>query len=93
MTTAIDFKAALDDPAAHFAEPAAVMTAEGLDTEQKIAILRQWAYDQRLIAIALEEGMPGNGAPYLQRIKALLAELDPSGDRSEPFDHRATPTR
>ena len=93
MSGTIDFEAALDDPAAHFSDPEAVKVAAGLDTDQKVAILRQWAYDQRLIAIALEEGMPGDGTPYLQRIKAVLAELDPNGDRSEPFDHRATPTR
>ena len=84
MAAPIDYAKALDDPAAQFAEPADIVAAGGLTKEQKIALLRQWAYDEREIAVATEEGMPGNESPLLQRIVATLGELDPEGARAAP---------
>jgi hypothetical protein len=84
MTASIDYAKALDDPAAQFAEPADIVAADELSKEQKIALLRQWAYDEREIAVATEEGMPGNESPLLQRIVATLGELDPDGTTDAP---------
>ncbi len=93
MGATVDYEKALDDPAAHFSDPAAVRSAPGLTTEQKVAILRQWEYDQSELAVAQEEGMPGNGAPLLQRIAEILMELDPAGDdRPAPTKHRVPPS-
>ena len=92
MGTTIDYEKALNDPAAYFSDPAAVRSVAGLSTEQKIAILRQWEYDQSELAVAQEEGMPGNGAPLLQRIAEILMELDPAGDRPAPTKHRVPPS-
>lgn len=90
MTAPIDYAAALDDPAAQFAEPADIVAAEGLAEEQKIALLRRWQYDESEIAVATEEGMPGGESSLLQQISAALAELDPEG-ASAPGKQRVPP--
>ncbi len=92
MTKTIDFEAALRDPAAHFSDPESVTSAPGLDKEQKIAILRQWAYDENEIAVAQEEGMAGTGEPLLRRIAVVLAELDPTGESLGSTKHKVRPT-
>lgn len=91
MSKAIDFEAAIRDPAANFSDPEAVRTAD-LDNEQKIAILRQWAYDESEIAVAEEEGMPGKAEPLVRRIAVVLAELDPAGESLGSTKHKVRPT-
>lgn len=93
MAATIDYETALSDPAAYFGDPEAVRSAASLSTEQKVAILRQWEYDQSELAVAQEEGMPGNGGALLQRITEILMELDPAGeDRPAPTKHRVPPS-
>jgi len=93
MADKLDYAAVLRDPAAHFADPAAVVDAASLSTEQKVAVLRQWEYDESEIAVASEEGMPGPESELLQRIAAALAVLDPGGEATAPFKQRVPPTR
>jgi len=89
----LDYDAALRDPAAHFPDPAAVIDAAGLSEQQKVAVLRQWEYDESEIAVAAEEGMPGPDSELLQKIAAALAVLDPGGETTAPFKQRVPPTR
>ena len=93
MAKQLDYDAALLDPAAHFADPAAVVDAAQLTAEQKIALLRRWEYDESEIAVAAEEGMPGPESEFLQQIAAALAVLDPGGQSTAPSKHRVPPTR
>jgi len=92
MAEKLDYDAVLSDPAAHFAEPAAVLDAAELTTEQKIAVLRQWEYDENEIAVAAEEGMPGPESDLLQKIAAVLAELDPDAGPVAPNKQRVPPS-
>ena len=93
MAGTVDFEKALADPAAAFATPAAIVEAAALSKEQKVALLRQWEYDESQLAVATEEGMPGNGRSRLQEIAAALAALDPEGDdRAAPSKQRVPPS-
>lgn len=87
-----DYNEALRDPAAHFADPAALVDTADFTAEQKIALLRQWEYDESELAVATEEGMPGGENSVLQAIAAALAVLDPGGDSTAPSKHRVPPT-
>jgi hypothetical protein len=92
MAEKLDYQAALSDPASHFADPAAVLDAAGLTTEQKIAVLRQWEYDESEIAVAAEEGMPGPESELLQKIAAALVALDPDSGQPAPNKQRMPPS-
>jgi hypothetical protein len=92
MAEKMDYDAALGDPAAHFADPAAVLAAAGLTVEQKIALLRQWEYDESEISVATEEGMPGPGSALLQEIGRALAVLDPDGAGPAPSKQGVPPS-
>ncbi len=92
MAEKLDYDEALRDPAAHFPDPAAVVDAEDLTAEQKIALLRQWEYDESEMAVATEEGMPGGDNSVLQAITAALAVLDPDGRSTAPSKQRVPPT-
>ena len=92
MAEKLDYNEALRDPAAHFADPAALVDAQEFTAEQKIALLRQWEYDESEMAVATEEGMPGGENSVLQAITAALAVLDPGGDGTAPSKHRVPPT-
>lgn len=76
------------DVSKHFATPDAVLTAETLTREQKLAVLRQWEYDLQLLQVATEENMtgdspPGANAEIIRQVHAaaakLGADLDPDG--------------
>ncbi|MDH3624969.1 MAG: hypothetical protein OES69_02330 [Myxococcales bacterium] len=74
-----DMKKAMDNPAAVFAQPEDVVDAP-LTKEQKIAILKSWAYDARELEVAEEEGMVGTSQSKLHQIleslKSLVGEVD-----------------
>lgn len=55
----IDVEKAKLDPTSVFAHPRDVLADKSLTREQKIDILRRWAYDAREIEIADEENMGG----------------------------------
>jgi hypothetical protein len=93
MAGTVDYEKALKDPAAAFATPGAIVEAASLSKEQKVALLRQWEYDESELAVATEEGMPGNGSRLLQEIGRALAVLDPEGDdRPAPSKQRVPPS-
>jgi hypothetical protein len=75
MDRQIDYEQALSDPSTRFSQPEAVLKELGLTREQKIEILRRWAYDESEIAVAEEEGMKGGESSLLQPILIALEQL------------------
>ena len=80
------FEKLVVDVSTHFSTPEALLAAEDLTREQKLALLRQWEYDLHLMQVATEENMtgntpPGNNAERIRQVHAaaekLGAELDP----------------
>jgi hypothetical protein len=71
----IDIDKALLDPGSVFATPEALLLHDGLSDQQKIEILRRWAYDISEISVAVEEGMPDGDGDLLQRILLSLDQL------------------
>lgn len=62
-----------------FRRPAEIVEAEAIDRAEKIRLLRQWETDLRLLMVASEENMSGDGqgwvAERLQEVHAALDEL------------------
>ena len=71
----LDMAKARLDPGAVFASPETLRDHPGLDRDQKLELLRRWAYDARELSTAEEEGMGGGEGSLLDRIEAVLAEL------------------
>ena len=71
----VDMEEALLDPAAVFATPEEILDHAGLRPEQKVEILRRWAYDAAEVAVAVEEGMRGEDNGLLRRILLALEQL------------------
>ncbi len=71
----VDMDRALLDPGSVFATPEAVLAHAGLTQQQKIEILQRWEYDASDVAVAEEEGMPGDNGDVLRRILLALSEL------------------
>jgi hypothetical protein len=76
MTTAdrIDYDLAHSYPAKVFKRPADVLTAP-IGRAQKLAILRRWEMDARLLSVAADEGMTGGEGPRLNEVGKALVEL------------------
>jgi hypothetical protein len=72
---AVDMDQALLNPGSVFASPEALLAHGGLSQQQKIEILRRWAYDASEDAVALEEGMPDGDSDVLHRILLMLDGL------------------
>jgi hypothetical protein len=71
----VDMARARLDPGAVFASPETLRDHPGLDRDQKLELLRRWAYDARELSAAEAEGMSGGEASLLDRIETVLAEL------------------
>ena len=71
----IDLERALNDPAGLFESPDAVVTHPALTREQKIQILNNWKLDASRLDGYDGEGMMGEGAPMLHRVRIALASL------------------
>ena len=73
------FEAGMEVGGRVFATPWDVAKAEGLAFAQKVRLLQEWEYDQRLLMVASEENMPSpmtaRASEILQMIHAVLAEL------------------
>ncbi len=54
-----DIDKAMLDPTAVFRTPEEVLLREDMTRDQKIEILRRWAYDARNLEVAEEENMGG----------------------------------
>lgn len=71
----VDLEKAFLDPGSMFATPEQLHDYPGLTREQKIEILRRWAYDASELAVAEEEGMVGGEPSHLARIVSALHAL------------------
>ncbi len=71
----IDLEQALSDPAGLFENPDAVVHHPALSREQKIRILNNWQLDASRLEGSEGEGMMGEGAPMLHRVRVALAAL------------------
>jgi hypothetical protein len=71
----IDLERALNDPADLFETPDAVVHHPTLTREQKIQILNNWQLDASRLEGSEAEGMAGEGAPMLHRVRMALAAL------------------
>lgn len=72
----MDIKQALLRPEELFSTPKEVLNHPEFTKEQKIEILRSWAYEMNERAVAQEEGMVAGDEPiHLDAIHAALHEL------------------
>ena len=71
----IDLQQALNDPAHVFETPDAVVRHPGLAREQKVQILNNWQLDASRLEGSEGEGMRGEDAPMLRRVRLALAAL------------------
>jgi hypothetical protein len=71
----IDLERALNDPAGLFENPDAVVHHAALTREQKVQILNNWQLDASRLEGSEGEGMLGEGAPMLHRVRLALAAL------------------
>lgn len=67
------------------ATPEAILASTDLDREQKIARLRELAYDARELEVAKDEGMGGGEQLDLSRIVRALRQL---GVEDTDTDHK-----
>lgn len=61
----------LTDPSAAYQQPEAVLRDARLSREEKILVLKQWAFDAHEIEVAQEENMLGDASPLHQVLLAL----------------------
>ncbi len=71
-----DIEKAMLDPTAVFRTPEEVLLREDMTREQKIEVLRRWAYDARQLQVAEEENMGGQQPDFLDEILRALHALD-----------------
>jgi hypothetical protein len=71
----IDLERALNDPADLFESPDAVVRHPALTREQKVQILNNWQLDASRLEGSEGEGMKGEDAPMLHRVRIALATL------------------
>jgi hypothetical protein len=74
------FEKALPDVSKVFGQPEEILRATDLTEAQKIALLRQWDTDLRLLMVASEENMTGTAAPgrtaeLLQSVHKAMTRL------------------
>jgi hypothetical protein len=72
----IDFERATADPAASFGSPAEVLEDRRFSELERLEVLKRWALDADLLAIAELEGMAGGEPAMLGRVLAALHELE-----------------
>ena len=70
-----EYEHIINDPSAVYSKPEEVAHDERLSLEQKISILKQWAFDAREIEVAQEENMIGP-ASHLRQILLVLNKLE-----------------
>jgi len=75
MISNLKYERALIDPAKEFGTPENVVKDVELDYEQKLAILRLWANDAKLMEIAEEENMGGGPQGILERVLYCIQQV------------------
>ncbi len=73
----VDIELAKVNPAGVYKRPKDVLNDASLTREQKIDILRRWAYDERELAVAEEENMltPVSNGTILDEVLESLLKL------------------
>ena len=71
----VNLERALNDPADLFESPDAVVRHPNLTREQKVQILNNWQLDASRLEASEGEGMRGEDAPMLHRVRVALAAL------------------
>lgn len=71
----INLEQALRDPADLFESPDAVVRHPALTREQKVQILKNWQLDASRLEASEGEGMGGEDAPMLHRVRIALTAL------------------
>jgi hypothetical protein len=69
------FENAKIDPSSEFKSPQDIIVDDNLSREQKIDLLKRWAYDAREIAVAEEENMRGSNDRHHVILEAILKSL------------------
>jgi len=59
------FEQILIDPSVNYAFPEDVLHDNRLTRDEKILVLKQWAFDEREIEVAEEENMRGGAGPIM----------------------------
>lgn len=72
---AVNVEEAMLDPSAAFTTPGEILTCRELTAEQKIEVLRRWAYDIRELRVAEGEGMQGRALVTLDEVLDALHAL------------------
>lgn len=72
----VNLERALSDPADVFENPDAVVRHPTLTRDQKIQILKNWQLDASRLEASEGEGMAGEDAPMLHRVRVALALLE-----------------
>jgi hypothetical protein len=90
---AVALDQALLDPSSIFASPEELLARDDLPREEKIEILRRWAYDASEMRVAAEEGMPDGDSDLLQRILLAIGQLGVEVDLEQvgPTKHHGIP--
>lgn len=77
----IDFEKAKLDPRLVFSDPKDVLECSQFSRDQKIEVLRRWAYDAKEMDVAKEEGMASEEPSELIQVLEALKSLDSGLDR------------
>jgi len=64
------------DGSSRFRTPEELLDEPGLSHAWKADVLRSWEYEERQIAVAVDEGMPGPDPLLLRRILEALHALE-----------------
>lgn len=73
----MDLTQAKTDPGSQFKHPREVLALTEIDTQQKIAILKQWNYDLREMMVAEEENMlPDNSSDNAELFREVCKALE-----------------
>jgi hypothetical protein len=72
--------AALEDPAAHFAQPQDLLADPTLTKELRLKLLQRWEQDAERLEAAANEGMRGDEESMLQRVKQALLAVEQEMD-------------
>ena len=85
-TPAFDYRRAMANPSAYFAQPKDVLARRGLSRSTKLRLLRQWEQDARGLAVAEAEGMSGGEESMHGRVLAAIQMLEEGGQAGRYWD-------
>jgi hypothetical protein len=75
VVTDKQYEEMLKDPKQHFTKPDDVLSAQSLNNQQKLGILKAWQMDATELQVATEENMGGGEPDQLDEVMAALGRL------------------